>query len=144
MILLSEIGGSMGPIYGTFFIDMANKGTPEEEITTEVFAKMLEASRDGLHEIIEARVGDKTLMDTLEPAVQALKAAVDAGESFPNALEAMRRSAELGMESTENMIANYGRSSRIGERSRGVLDAGATSCYLILTAFARGITEIDS
>ncbi len=75
MILLNEIGGSMGPIYGTILMDMAEAGEDLEEITVGDLAKMLEAGLEGLYGIVDARVGDKTLVDTLAPSVETLKAA---------------------------------------------------------------------
>lgn len=144
MILLNEIGGSMGPIYGTILMDMAEAGEDLEEITLKDFAKMLEAGLDGLCGIVDARVGDKTLVDTLSPSVETLNAAISSGKSFAEALADMKSAAEKGRDSTKDMIAKFGRSSRLGERSRGVLDAGATSCCIILHSMADGICEILS
>mgnify|MGYP003364295749 CR=1 FL=1 len=135
MILLNEIGGSMGPIYGTIFMDMAEAGAELEEISLEAFGGMLAAGLDGLCGIVEAKVGDKTLVDTLSPAAKA-------GEDFAGTLDKMKEAARAGRDSTKDMTAKYGRSSRLGERSRGVLDAGATSCCIILEAMADGIKEI--
>lgn len=139
MILLNEIGGSMGPIYGTILIDMAEAGEELEEIGVSDLAEMLGSGLAGLQEIVEAQVGDKTLVDTLAPAVSTLKNAK--GKSYGEALEEMKKAAETGRDSTKDMVAKFGRSSRLGERSRGVLDAGATSCCIILTAMADGIKE---
>lgn len=141
MILLNEIGGSMGPIYGTIFMDMAEAGEDLEEIGTGQLAAMLEAGLNGLCEIVEARVGDKTLVDTLEPAVESLKKSAEAGNTLSEALCAMKDAALEGRDSTKDMVAKFGRSSRLGERSRGVLDAGATSCCIILCAMADGMLE---
>ncbi|MBC8529080.1 dihydroxyacetone kinase subunit L [Christensenellaceae bacterium NSJ-44] len=138
-ILFAEIGGSMGPIYGTIFMDSAEAGEDLEEIDVQQLHDMLAAGLEGLQGIVEAQVGDKTLVDTLSPAVDALKAAADAGKPLPEALEDMKAAAQAGKESTKDMVAKYGRSSRLGERSRGVLDAGATSCCIILTAMADAI-----
>lgn len=140
MILLNEIGGSMGPIYGTILMDMAEKGEDLEEIGVADLADMLAAGLEGLQGIVDAQVGDKTLVDTLSPAVDALNAARD--KSFPEALAAMKEAAAAGRDSTKDLVAKFGRSSRLGERSRGVLDAGATSCCIILTAMADGILEL--
>lgn len=140
-ILFSKIGGSMGPIYGTIFMDAAEQGMEMEDITVKDLADMLGAGLAGLQEIVEARVGDKTLVDTLAPAVDALKKAAEEGTDFPQALEEMKAAAKKGMESTKDMVAKFGRSSRLGERSRGVLDAGSVSCCIILTAMADGILE---
>lgn len=141
MILLNEIGGSMGPIYGTILMDMAKAGENLEKIGVSDLASMLEAGLNGLQQIVEAKVGDKTLVDTLEPAVACLKKEGEKGSAYPEALEKMKASAEKGRDSTKDMAAKFGRSSRLGERSRGVLDAGATSCCIILKAMADGITE---
>lgn len=143
-ILLNEIGGSMGPIYGTIFMDMAEAGEDAGEITLEVLSDMLTAGFEGLCDIIEAKVGDKTLVDTLSPAVDVLKETARAGKDFKTALEEMKTAAEKGRDSTKDIVAKFGRSSRLGERSRGVLDAGATSCCIILQAMADGMIELLS
>ena len=140
-ILFNEIGGSMGPIYGTIFMEMADAGEDYEEIGTEELATMLEAGLKGLCEIVDAQVGDKTLVDTLSPSVDALKKAQADGTDFKESLEKMKEAARTGRDSTKDMVAKFGRSSRLGERSRGVLDAGATSCCVILEAMADGIIE---
>jgi len=138
-ILFSEIGGSMGPIYGTIFSSMAEAGSGRETIDAAALADMLEAGLRELGEVVEAKVGDKTLVDTLAPAAAALRKS--SGKPLAEALAAMKSAAEAGRDSTKNMVAKFGRSSRLGERSRGVLDAGATSCCIILCAMADGILE---
>ena len=141
-ILFNEIGGSMGPIYGNILMGMAEAGEDLEEIGVEDLAAMLENGLKELQDIVEAQVGDKTLVDTLSPAVDVLKAAGGSGKDYKEALEEMKAAAEKGRDSTKDMVAKFGRSSRLGERSRGVLDAGATSCCIILTAMADGIIEL--
>lgn len=142
MILLNEIGGSMGPIYGTIFMDTAEAGEDLEKIGVGDLAAMLEKGLEGLQGIVEAKVGDKTLVDTLEPAIHSLKESVIKGLDFQIALEEMKKVAKTGRDSTKDLVAKFGRSSRLGERSRGVLDAGATSCCLILCAMADGIEAL--
>ncbi len=141
-VLMNEIGGSMGPIYGTILIEMADAGADKEEIGLEDLADMLAAGLSGLQEIVDAKVGDKTLVDTISPAVDSLKASVAAGDDFAAALDKMKAAAEAGRDSTKDLVAKFGRSARLGERSRGVLDAGATSCCIILSAMADGIKEL--
>lgn len=141
-LLFTEIGGSMGPIYGTIFMDMAQSGSDVIKIGISDFTNMLQAGLDGLCEIVDARVGDKTLVDTLSPAIKALQTADEQKKNFAIALDDMRQAAKDGRDSTKDMVAKYGRSARLGERSRGVLDAGATSCCIILTAMADGILEL--
>lgn len=135
-ILFAEIGGSMGPIYGTVLSDAASAGEDTEEIDVKALAEMLRGGLSGLQEIVQAQVGDKTLVDTLEPAVVSLEKSAASGEGFIPALGKMKEAAAGGRDSTKDMVAKFGRSSQLGERSRGVLDAGATSCCIILTAMA--------
>lgn len=142
MVLLNEIGGSMGPIYGTVFLTMAGEGEGKEFIGSEELCAMMEAARKELFDLVDAREGDKTLMDCLLPAIRVLCEETDRGSGFEKALEAMCEAAEMGKESTRELTARYGRASRLGERSKGVLDAGAVSCCLLLKAMSEGILEL--
>jgi phosphoenolpyruvate---glycerone phosphotransferase subunit DhaL len=139
--LMTEIGGSMGPIYGTFFIQMSLKSKNKPETDAPLFGEMLKAARLALEDLGGAKVGDKTLMDAVIPAQEAYQAAVEGGASLPEALKKMVDAAEAGRDSTVDLVAKIGRSARLGERSRGVLDAGATSATLILQTFARMLSE---
>ena len=141
-ILFNEIGGSMGPIYGSILMGMAEAGEDMEEISLEDLGNILAKGLEDLQDIVEAQVGDKTLVDTLSPSVDSIKASAAAGEDYAAALDKMKAAAEAGRDSTKDMVAKFGRSSRLGERSRGVLDAGATSCCIILCAMADGIKEV--
>ena len=138
--LLTEIGGAMGPLYGTFFMTMGSTCAGQSHINAEQFAHMLESALEEVQFLGEANAGDKTLLDALIPAVAAYKQALADGNDFAESLGAMAAAAEAGKESTREMVAKLGRASRLGERSRGHLDAGATSCALILTALMKGIT----
>jgi phosphoenolpyruvate---glycerone phosphotransferase subunit DhaL len=139
--LMTEIGGSMGPIYGTFFIQMSLKSKGKPETDAPLFGEMLKAAREALHDLGGATVGDKTLMDTVIPAQEAYQKAVEEGASLPEALKKMADAAEKGKDSTVDLVAKIGRSARLGERSRGVLDAGATSAALILQTLAKVLSE---
>jgi len=130
--LLVDIGGSMGPIYGSLFLGMSRAIAGQEVINKDVFGQMLEGGLIGVTSIVTTPCGDKTLMDTLIPAVREYTNALAHGKTFEVALEDMKTAAERGKDSTKDMIARVGRASRLGERSRGVLDAGATSCFLII------------
>lgn len=134
--LMMEIGGSMGPLYGTFFREAAKSIREADEIDASAFVQMLSAGYSGIQALGNAKVGDKTLVDTLDPAIAACRAAIDAGKPFAECLTAMVSAAETGWKSTRELVARVGRSARLGERSKGALDAGATSCYLILKAMA--------
>lgn len=135
-VLLSEIGGAMGPLYGTFFLDMAAPSRGLDAIDRDVFGKMLAAALATVQDLGGAKPGDKTMIDTLVPAISEYQAAAGGGADFPEALNRMAAAAERGRDSTRDMIAKLGRASRLGQRSRGILDAGATSCALILKSLA--------
>ncbi len=137
--LMNDIGGSMGPLYGVFFEGLSTQSEGKEQIDAAAFLAMLEEALAGIEDIGSAKVGDKTLLDTLSPAVEAFRGAVEGGKDFTAALDEMDAAAEAGWRSTENMVAKIGRASRLGERSRGVLDAGATSCWLILHSMADSV-----
>lgn len=141
-ILLVKIGGSMGPLYGKFFLSFGKDLLPHDEIGKEEFLSALKAALSSLQAISPAKVGDKTLMDVLIPATEAMKNAVAAGSTFCEALGAMSKAATEGRDSTIDMVAKLGRSSRLGERSRGVMDAGSASCCLILNTMADTIVKL--
>ena len=137
--LMEGIGGSMGPLYGSLFIGMADEVRDCDDIDAATFAHLLRGGLTSLQEITDAGVGDKCLMDTLIPAVEAFERAQASGASFNDALDAMKSAASQGRDSTKDLVAKIGRASRLGERSLGVLDAGAVSCCLILTQLADSI-----
>lgn len=141
-ILMMKIGGSMGPLYGKFFLSMGKALEAASEVGRDEFGAALKASLDAIHAISPAQVGDKTLMDVLIPAEEAFSSASAEGLSFAKALEAMDAAALKGRDSTVDMVAKLGRSSRLGERSRGVMDAGSASCYLILHTMADTIAGL--
>ena len=141
-VLMMEIGGSMGPLYGTFFKTFFRETKEIEKINSTVFLKMLESSLNGVKEMGNAEVGDKTMIDTLSPAVAGFKDAIEHNLSFQNSLIRLVEAAEKGRDSTKDMIAKIGRSARLGERSKGVLDAGAVSCYIILESMSKSIINL--
>jgi len=135
-VLMMEIGGSMGPLYGTLFGKMARRCKDRDVIDKAVFGEMLSDAVQAIAELGGAKLGDKTLMDVLIPADEAFQAALAEDRDFRGCLEALKVAAEAGWLSTKDLTAKVGRASRLGERSRGVLDAGATSCHLILQTMA--------
>lgn len=137
--LLNEIGGSMGPIYGTFFGEMADGLASAGVIDRASFARSLAAATDAVTDLGGAKPGDKTLLDVLIPAMRAFDAAAARDESFASCLAAMSRAADDGFEATRDLVARVGRAARLGERSRGVHDPGAASCRLLLNALTNGL-----
>ena len=140
--LVMEIGGSMGPLYGSMFKRMARASKGADTIDTSVLATMLSDALDAVVEIGGAKVGDKTMIDTLEAAARSAVSSRDAGMELPDAIDAMIEAAEAGYQSTKGMVAKVGRSSRLGERSLGVVDAGAASCYLLLKSMGETMREL--
>ena len=138
-VLMGEIGGSMGPLYGVMFDEMAQALDGRDVIDTAAVATMLAAGFAGVQAMGNAQVGDKTMIDTLTPAVAAFETHSDKG--LEEALARMVAAAETGRDSTIGLVARLGRASRLGERSRGMLDAGAVSCCLILTTLAQSLTK---
>ena len=141
-VLMMRIGGSMGPLYGKTFKTMGKTLAGSEEIDAELFSQALEGARESMRALSPAKVGDKTLVDALYPAIDAFKSSLESGSGFEEALKAMKKAAEEGRDATEDMVAKLGRSSRLGERSRGVIDAGAASCALLLGVMANTIVDI--
>nr|WP_203561452.1 dihydroxyacetone kinase subunit DhaL [Ideonella livida] len=139
--LMDDIGGSMGPLYGRFFLGFVNTLEGQPALDAALFGDALAAAVANVQGMGNAQVGDKTLIDTLVPALAAYREAQAGGAGFSAALQAMADAAEAGKESTRALQARIGRSARLGARSIGVLDAGATSCALILQALARALRE---
>ena len=140
--LLGDIGGSIGPLYGTCFTEMAAALDGTDRIDTARFAATLRAGYAAVIDLGGAKPGDKTLVDVLDPAVSAFEAAQQRSETFAACLADMKRAAASGLESTRDMVARIGRASRLGDRSRGTLDAGAASCSLLLGTLADGLTKL--
>ena len=141
-ILKEDIGGSMGPLYGTFFEEMGDACANEEAIDAEIFKTMINNAVDGVMDVGSAKPGDKCLLDAMDPARNAYNAALEAGKDFVSALDDMKNAAKDGWQSTKNMVAKIGRARFHGEQSVGLLDAGATSAYLMLTAIADSMKEL--
>jgi len=140
--LMNEIGGAMGPLYGVFFIEMAGVCKDEHLIDKHVFAQMLGVALARIQDLGNAKVGDKTIVDTLSPAHSAFLQSIEEDLGFVIALNSMLNAAQEGLESTRYLEAKIGRASRLGKRSIGHLDAGAASCYLILKVLANSIVKL--
>ncbi len=133
-------GGAIGPLLGSFFMAMgsAAPAASETSIDRDTLAAVFEAGLAGVEKNTRARVGDKTIIDALAPAVAELRAAVDGGAPVPEALERAARAAERGAESTVKLEARFGRAKNIGADSKGHADPGATSIALLFRGFHEG------
>lgn len=139
MTLVSTVGGASGPLYGTFFLRMATSAGDRAELDGAAFAAALRAGLDGVVARGKASPGDKTMLDALIPAVDALDAALGEGKPLGEALQAAAAAADAGSDATVPLVARKGRASYLGERSAGHRDPGATSTALLLNAAAAAL-----
>jgi dihydroxyacetone kinase-like protein len=135
MTLISTVGGASGPLYGTLFLQAAGSAANKTELTHEEFFTALQAGLQGLMNRGKAMVGEKTMVDALVPALEALKPT--GGDSLAAALPRAVAAARQGADSTVPLVARKGRASYLGERSAGHLDPGAASSVLLLKALQR-------
>ena len=137
MTLVSTVGGAAGPLYGTFFMQAGAASAGKQELAATDWSTALEAAINGVMMRGKAVLGDKTMIDSLTPALEALKAAIAEQQPLATALERSAQAAEHGMLATIPLVARKGRASYLGERSAGHQDPGATSSYLILKTAAQ-------
>ncbi|MEL4504954.1 dihydroxyacetone kinase subunit DhaL [Luteococcus sp. H138] len=135
MTLVSTVGGASGPLYGTFLLRFA--GALEPEDTPASIAKAWHAGLDGVLSRGKAGLGDKTMVDALQPAVEAME---ETSESVAACLQAGLVAGTQGRDATIPMVARKGRASYLGERSAGHQDPGATSLVLLLESAARTLS----
>ncbi len=138
--LMSTVGGAAGPLYGTAFL-RASKAAGDGELDGAGAAAVIAGALDGIQARGKATTGEKTMVDAWTPALEAARAAAEAGSDPVAVLEAAATAAEAGAAATEPMRATKGRASYLGERSIGHLDPGAVSTSLILRAAARAAGE---
>jgi dihydroxyacetone kinase-like protein len=136
MTLISTVGGASGPLYGTAFLKAAEPVGDSAELDGDVVVSMLTAARDGIVSRGKAELGDKTMVDSWTPAVEAARSAAAGGASTGAILDAAAEAAEAGAVATEPLVARKGRASYLGGRSAGHRDPGAQSTAIILRAAA--------
>ena len=128
--LMNRMGGASGALFGTFFLKGAGIATGKDSLSKADMDRILQAGLAGVKGRGKAEMGDKTMVDALEPAVDAFCASDAYGPAWQMAAQAARR----GAESTAGMLARHGRAKFIGERARGHQDAGAASIALMFEA----------
>jgi phosphoenolpyruvate---glycerone phosphotransferase subunit DhaL len=134
--LMSTVGGASGPLYWGYFTKFGNTVLGKAEIDFPEFVTGVEAGIADIQARGKAEPGDKTMLDALLPALDALRAGRDRGDAPADALAAAVVAAEQGMVATIPLVARKGRASYLGERSAGHQDPGATSSHLLLKAMA--------
>lgn len=132
--IMSADGGSTGPLLGSFFMGMSEGSNDSSEFDSSAIAEMVIAGTEKMHKQSRAQIGDKTMMDALLPAVDALKAA-DKNASISEILKQAAKAASDGAEATIDMKAKFGRARNLGDRVIGHKDPGAVSISLIFQGF---------
>lgn len=134
--VMSEGVGSAGPLLGAFFMGMG-ENCPADELDAPQTAALFAAGLAGMQEHSKAQIGDKTMMDAVIPAINAMQGKND----ITKLLNAASDAAAVGAETTLDMVAKFGRAKNLGERARGHMDAGAKSQSLIFAAYAKAFAE---
>jgi dihydroxyacetone kinase-like protein len=141
--LVSTVGGASGPLWGSALRRAGRSLADSEEFDGPQLAAALDAALDAIIELGAAAPGDKTIVDALGPAAQALHEALAAGTPLSPATQAAAEAARRGAEATVPMQARKGRASYLGERSIGHQDPGATSAAIIIEALAHAVAGED-
>jgi len=144
MTLVSTVGGASGPLYGTLFLQMGSSAAGKPELSEEDWAAALAAGVAGVQRRGKAELGDKTMIDALVPAVEALRSSLAGGATAGEALHRSAEAARDGMTATIPLVARKGRASYLGERSADHQDPGATSSWLLLRTAEETLAATES
>lgn len=139
MTLVSTVGGSAGPLYGTAFMKAGAALKDKMEIDGKDLLSAIEAAIGGIKMRGKATTGEKTMLDAICPAYDAMKASLDEGEDAKTALTKAVAAARAGVEYTKTIKATKGRASYIGDRSIGHQDPGATSAMYMFEVLLNNI-----
>ena len=140
MTLVMKVGGASGPLYGSLFMGMGKAANGAPASVSDV-ADLLEAGIEAVKSRGKSDVGEKTMLDVLAPALQALRDCAAAGSDVAETIEKVRTAAEQAVAATEPMLATKGRASFLGERSIGHIDPGAKSSALLIDAVCGVLQE---
>jgi dihydroxyacetone kinase-like protein len=138
MTLISTVGGASGPLYGTFFLRMATALGDRRAVPAPEFVAALRAGLEGVKQRGKAELDDKTMVDAMTPAVEALEAGTG-GNTLPEVLTAAVIAAAAGRDRVTPLVARKGRASYLGERSANHQDPGATSTTFLFEALRDAI-----
>lgn len=135
------VPSTMGTLMASGFMNAGKVLKGKTELQNEDIAQLFQAYMDGVSNLGKAKVGDKTFLDGMFPAVEALKGSVQAGDTLAQAAQKSAAAAEEGFKKTATMIAVHGRAATRGENSRALLDPGAAVAALMMQAFERSTQE---
>ncbi|HUO41509.1 MAG TPA: dihydroxyacetone kinase subunit DhaL [Methylomirabilota bacterium] len=136
--ILSSAGGAAGPIFGSLFIEAGKVAKGKEELDATDLTKMFEASLNKIKQQGGAKVGDKTVVDALEPAIGALRESAAKNSSVSRCLANAANAAKTGCEATKGIVARHGKAKYLGEQTLGYVDPGAYVMTIIFEEFAKG------
>jgi phosphoenolpyruvate---glycerone phosphotransferase subunit DhaL len=142
--ITGRIGGTSGPIWGTAFLRAGAVAAGKMALEPADVVAMLRAAVEGIKQRGQAELGDKTLLDALVPATDALERELDAGNGSTAAIQAASVAARTAAEATKDMVARRGRAAYTGERSRGSVDAGATAVAVMLERISAAWAAAES
>ena len=129
-------GGASGSMFGTLFIEAGKAASGKKSLELTDLAMMFDQSLQQIHARGEAIVGDKTLVDALEPAVSYLRGAAASTTPLPLALENAAQAAISGCESTKQLTAKHGKARYLGDQTLGFVDPGAQAIALLFSTLA--------
>ncbi|GAA1567516.1 dihydroxyacetone kinase subunit DhaL [Dactylosporangium maewongense] len=132
MAIVNSVGGASGALYGTFFLRLSDVGEGRSALDLAALTEGLRSALAGIRELGGSAPGDKTLLDAIHPAVTELESSATRPADLLTALDRAAAAAEHGRDATASMVARMGRGSYLGDRSRGHVDAGATSMAMLL------------
>lgn len=144
MTLLDAMGGASGVIFGTMLISGYGAAPKTNRLNLDLLSKMMQKSLGNIKERGRAKLGDKTMIDSLSPAVQALLEGAKDGRSLSEGLVKASIAADIGMEKTKTYAASMGRAQSYGDLSLGLPDPGAVSVSLIFGAMSSYVSSIDT
>ncbi|RGY98270.1 dihydroxyacetone kinase subunit DhaL [Clostridium sp. AM58-1XD] len=139
MTLVSTVGGASGPLYGTAFMKAGMVLAGKEQMSFNDFLAAMDAAVEGVQMRGRSTVEEKTMLDAMVPALNAMKAAYESGQDSRTAIEAGAAAAEKGAEHTKEIIATKGRASYLGERSLGHQDPGAVSFTYMIQEISKNL-----
>ncbi len=137
-------GGATGPLLGTLFLGMSEGLDGKESLDAQGLAEMFEGGLHAVEKQTKARVGDKTMIDALTPAVASLRAGADKGFDIAEVLRSAADAAQQGASTTRTLVAKFGKAKHSAERSLGHQDAGATSMAMIFRGFFEGLSKSNA
>lgn len=143
MSMIQSMGGASGIIFGTMFLGGVKGLDPKNELDILMFSEIFDASLEAIKQRGKAGLGDKTMIDALEPAVNGLKESASNAATLLEALKKAEENAAEGVENSKGYIAKFGRAKSLGERAVGNQDAGATSVWIIFKSMREWVEELN-